>query len=295
MATTIKESFRIFKENLEITDRQTAIVSNCRENIVKTFKDSHISLHDNPALLIGSYDRFTLIRPLFSGDVDLMVILHYGDNKDYETPDGTIRMLDRFKYVLDEKYPSTEKRRSRNCITMKLSEFSLDVVPAFRYNEGYYTIPDSIDRKWIQTNPIEFASKMSGINQTMDSCLKPLIKMVKAWNREHGKVLSGYHIECIMHNHYKAYTKSYTYDSMLKVFFGKLPEYLSNYCFDPIMGGVVDSYLGGMSSDIRNIAIKKANAVAELSERAFTESESGHILESVNTWKNIFGDYFPSY
>lgn len=33
MATTIQESFRQFSSNLNITDKQTEIVSNCRKNV----------------------------------------------------------------------------------------------------------------------------------------------------------------------------------------------------------------------------------------------------------------------
>lgn len=295
MAYTIKESFRIFKENLEITDRQSTIVSNCKTNVVKTLQDSSISLHEKKSLVIGSYDRYTLIKPLSSGDVDLLIILHYGNNKDYENAEGTIKMLDRFKYALSQKYTTTEMRRDRNCITMKLSEFSLDIVPAFSYTDGSFTIPDSIDKVWLKTNPIKFAELLTSVNTAMEGTLKPLIKMVKAWNINQGKPLRGYHLECLMYNRYKSYSQSYTYDSMIREFFNSLSSALSTYCADPVMGGYVDSYLGNLSNEKRTNAIERAKIAYERAKLAVEYSENEKIVDSVKIWRQIFGDYFPAY
>lgn len=295
MATTVKQSFQKFKENLEITDKQTEKISNCRTNLIKVFNDSHISLHPQKAKVIGSYNRNTLIKPLSDGDVDLMILLHYGDNKEYKNSDGTIKILDRFKYLLDQEYPDTEKRRDRNCITMKLSSFKLDVVPTFVNKSGYYEIPDSIDKKWINTDPIEFAEYITEINKTMNGSFIPLIKMVKAWNRANGSILNGYHIECMMYHRYSTYKEDYTYDSMLKCFFSDLPSYLQSTCYDPTMYGEVDSYLGNYLDDKRKSAIKKAEKAKEVSSQAYSKSENGYEESSIKLWKDLLGNYFPSF
>lgn len=295
MAYTIKESFRIFKENLEITDRQLTIVSNCKTNVVKTLQDSSISLHEKKSLVIGSYDRYTLIKPLSSGDVDLLIILHYGNNKEYDNAEGTIKMLDRFKYALEQKYKTTEMRRDRNCITMKLSEFSLDIVPAFSNKDGYFTIPDSIDKVWLKTNPIKFAELLTSVNSSMDGTFKPLIKMVKAWNISQGKPLRGYHIECLMYHRYKSYIQSYTYDSMIREFFNSLSFYLNSYTLDPVMGGYVDSYLGSFNDQKRINVIERARIAYERSKLAVEYAEKENIEDSIRLWRQIFGDYFPAF
>lgn len=295
MAITIKKSFHEFKENLEITDRQATAVSNCRSNLVDAFIESYISLHNQQTRVIGSYDRNTLIRPLSSGDVDMMIILHYSDNKDCDNPEGTIKILDKFKYILDKKYPDTSKRRDRNCITMQLQQFRLDVVPAFYNENGYYQIPDSIDKKWVVTNPIKFAENITSINKAMEGSFVPLIKMVKAWNKANGDYLNGYHIECMMYYRYISYIQSYTYDSMLKIFFENLPSYIQTNCNDPIMLGSVDSYLGGYFGEKRQAAIKKAQQAKEIAALAFSQSESGYQESAIKCWKNLLGNYFPSY
>jgi len=144
-----------------------------------------------------------------------MVILHYGYNKDWDTPSGTVKALDRFKNVLDTAYPSTYIRRDRNCIRVEFSEFKLDAVPAFRYEDGHYTIPDSVRQRWVSTNPFVFAEKITEINRNMDRTFVPLVKMVKGWNRQAGWPIRSFHLECLMHNRFQYYAQGYTYPSDL--------------------------------------------------------------------------------
>src|SRR5258706_4531228 len=142
MATTIPEPFRKYAANLEITDRQESIVANCRSNIVNTLK-KQLTLHPDESRVIGSWDRNTLTRYLSEGDVDLMVILHYSQNKGWDTPAGTSAALARMKSILQATYSSTPMVIDDNCVTMQLDEFKVDIVPAFYNNAGYYTIPDT--------------------------------------------------------------------------------------------------------------------------------------------------------
>ncbi len=220
-----------------------------------------------------------------------MIVLHYEKNKEYYNSEWTIKILDKFRYVLDKKYPNTDKRRDRNCITLQFSEFRLDVVPAFSDKSWYYWIPDSVEKKWIDTDPISFAEKITWINKTMNWNFVPLIKMVKAWNKANGDLLNWYHLECIMEDRYGSYSTSYTYDSMLKAFFSDLPLYLAKNCLDPVRYERVDIYLDSS----RQSAIKKAEQAKIISALAFEKSEKLLIKESVELWKNLLGNQFPSY
>jgi tRNA nucleotidyltransferase (CCA-adding enzyme) len=171
MATDIEKVFEEFASNLEISDKQESLVSDRRANVVKALKEE-LTLHTEESKVTGSWDRNTLTRYLFEGDVDVMVILHYGKNKEWENAEGTIKALDRFKDILDEAYEDTPKRRDENCISMQFSEFRLDVVPAFKYEDGYYTIPDTVRKLWVKTNPFEFADKITEVNKTMGGTVK---------------------------------------------------------------------------------------------------------------------------
>lgn len=295
MATAIVQSFKNFLTNLEITDRQVSLISTRRENVVKSLKNG-LDLHPDESRLIWSYDRNTMIKYLSEGDVDVMVILHYGKNKDYETSDGTTKILDKMKTILDASYPDTVKRRDRNCITMTFSEFDLDVVPAFKYNQWYYTIPDSVDKEWIKTDPTAFAGEITEVNKNMDWIFVPIIKMIKAWNRNNWSVLKGFHIECLLYDHYKNYKQAYSYSSTLKIFFWWLKGKLISHFFDPIHLEIVDDYLDNVAIKTnREIAKEKANKAKEISEEAYRLEENGYIEQSIKKRKELFWDFFPNY
>ncbi len=295
MAIDIETAFKDFASNLEIKDRQEKLVSERRANVEKALKDK-LTLHPSEEPKVtGSWDRNTLTRYLFEGDVDVMVILHYSENKGWDNPEGTISCLDRFKAVLDESYPDTPKRRDENCISMQFSEFRLDVVPAFKYDNGYYKIPDSVRRLWVPTNPFQFAEKITEVNKTMGGTFVPLIKMVKGWNREVGWPIRSFHLECMMYYHHRTYVQGYTYSSMVKVFFENLPYYLSNLCKDPIMGDRVDTYLDNNAIKTkRTIAIEKAKKAAAAAKEAYEDQEKYPTL-APGEWKALMGEFFPSY
>jgi len=295
MATTVKAAFGEYASNLNISDRQEPKVSNCRTTIVKALEAKLTLYPDQPSKLIGSYDRDTLIRYLSEGDVDVMVVLHYGEHKDWEDAEGTGKALQRFKSILEDKYTDTPCAIDRNCVTMKLSEFRLDIVPAFRYTDGSYRIPDTYRKAWLTTDPVRFADEITRINNNMGGDFVPLIKMIKGWNRELPKPLRSFHLECIMANRYKNYTQGYTYDSMVKVFFGDLPNCLEAATYDPVSGDRVDWYLDNTSLGYsRESLVDKAKKAADHALEAFNDGEK-YPSVAIKEWKTLLGTFFPAY
>jgi hypothetical protein len=295
MSTTVSASFIEFARRLNITDRQTTIVSNCHKNVVRKIA-AKIDLHtEQPSLLIGSYQRDTLTRYLSQGDVDLMIVLHHGKNPNWHDDSGAAASLNAIKRILSSAYESTECGIDRNCVTMKLAAFRLDVVPAFKFSDGSYRIPDTYRGKWLPTNPIEFAKELTRINAAMDGSFVPLAKMIKAWNREYTKGLRSFHLECLLMNHYRLYNQAYTYGSMAKVFFGRLPSYLQHPTYDPISGDQVDLYLDNKSlGNDRDVFVKRALRAAALAEEALHDSEL-YPSVAIEEWKKLFGEFFPAY
>lgn len=295
MATTVPESFRQFATNTNITDRQEGIVANCKANIVAALQ-AQLEVHPSEeARVIGSWDRDTLIRTLAEGDVDVMIVLHYGKNEGWYSAAGTAVVLERFRVILQSAYPTTVCKVDRNCVTMKLQEFRLDVVPAFAWNTGNYKIPDADRREWVETNPITFAAEITRINKRMNGTFVPLIKMIKAWNREIGRPLRGFHLECVLQQHYSGYNQGYTYESMLPVFFRGLPGYLGSACYDPVTRDRVDGYLDA------DVWVNNRARAIKAAERASAEAAAAHELgarqpvTAIKAWKELFGEFFPAY
>jgi hypothetical protein len=296
MALTVKESFRQFASNLNITDNQGILVSLRRKKVVDAI-EKKLYLHTSqPSRLIGSYDRDTHIKYLSEGDIDVMIVLHYGKhNEAWDNKEGVTKVLNRFKTILEESYPKITCSVDRNCVVMKFSEFKLDVVPAFRFTDGDHKIPDTYRGAWLRTSPVKFSKEVTRINKNMDGDFIPLIKMVKGWNRNYTKQLRGFHIECLMLKHYKNYDKSYTFDSMLNVFFSKLPSYLKSPSYDPITSDRVDLYLdnSGLGYKRENF-INRAKKISIETEEAFEDRDKYPIL-AIKKWKEILGEFFPAY
>ena len=78
MATDIEKAFADFASALEITVKQEALVSDRRANVEKALRKKLVLHPSEEPNVTGSWDRNTLTRYLYEGDVDVMVILHYG-------------------------------------------------------------------------------------------------------------------------------------------------------------------------------------------------------------------------
>lgn len=294
MATTVKGAFIGYKTNLEITDPQENLISGRRKAVVAALAMS-LTLHAEESKLIGSYDRHTMTRYLREGDVDVMVILNYGKHKSWYDNNDAVGCLDTYKRILDKAFPNITTRRDRNCITMQYDEFRLDVVPAYKEKSGYYQIPDTIQSKFLDTNPFKFAEKVTAVNTTMAGDYVPLIKMIKGWNREVGWPISSFHLECMMLKRYSEYKQTFTYWTMVRTFFSVLPDLLAANCYDPIKGERVDKYLDVGSTRTRQSAIQKAKTAKTKSQRAVELQEAGKERAAVEEWKGLLGNFFPSY
>lgn len=224
-----------------------------------------------------------------------MVVLHYGNNKEWDDKAGVEKSLNRFKTILQDAYTDTPCSIDRHCVTMKLSQFRLDVIPAFRFDAGYYKIPDTYRGQWLKTDPLAFAAEITRINKNMGGDFVPLIKMIKGWNREQTKPLRGFHLECIMVRHYQAYAQSYTYDSMVKVFFANLATYINEASYDPVTNDRVDLYMDNNSLGYnRAQSVKRAEKASELAQEAFNDGQK-YPSVAIKEWKELLGEFFPAY
>src|SRR5690348_7337368 len=102
MATTISQSFTVFKSNLEITDLQSSTVSTRQTNIRDVLQNG-LTIVDS--FLTGSYQRSTMIAPLSQADVDIFIVLdpkyfHYYNNQN----GGPKALLELVKSTLRKTY-----------------------------------------------------------------------------------------------------------------------------------------------------------------------------------------------
>ena len=233
--------------------------------------------------------RDTLISPLKTADIDVFVVL---DPK-YWTADGQANLLDRVKRLLKKSYPnSPEVSRNGQAVTITFTDFKVDVVPCFYRKDGGYLIPDSHRNQWISTDPLKHITLWTESNKWHAGNLVPLLKMMKAWNKNRN-IMPSFALEVAVYKALQNITISdlpsairYAFDKMRVSVKSKIADpsgYSDDVAADVTMGAKMDTVVSALET-----AYTRAKAAEEYASR-------GNIEAAFERWRLIFGDYFPSY
>lgn len=293
MATSIKASFEQLRQNLEITTLQTSVVSTRQQNVRKAVAD-HLSVDDS--FLTGSYMRKTMIAPLKEADIDIFVLLdaryfhHYNNGQN----GGQAGLLDLVKRKLKLTYTSTpDISRSGQAVTIRFTDFMVDVVPAFSRKGGGYLIPNSITGTWLSTDPKKHVDLLATANSSNNGNLVPLIKMVKGWNKSSGSYFRSFHLEVLAMEILRGVTIS-DYPSGVRYFFDKARTLVTQKNPDPAgYGDDVGAYINTQQKVQE--AVAKFQSAYDRALKAEAYASQGSIAEAVGMWQKVFGGYFPSH
>jgi hypothetical protein len=292
MATTITEAFAQFKQNLEITDLQASVVSTRQERVREVV---NAGLNTLDSFLTGSYARNTLISPLKEADIDIFVILESKYYYEYNNQNGgQAGLLDRLKRVLLQTYTRTpDISRNGQAVTIRFDDFMLDVVPAFNRKGGGFLIPNSITQSWLSTDPKNHVTIFADANRAHNGDFVPLIKMIKAWNRKLNRYFPSFHLEVLALAALNNVTIS-DFPSGVRYYFDKSRALVAGQNLDPAgYGGDVGNYLN--TKQKIDDAVAKFQTAYERSLKAEDFARRGYVRDSIEVWKQIFGDHFPSY
>jgi hypothetical protein len=287
MATTVTEAFAILKSNLEITNLQEATVSTRQLSVRKSLESDLIVLD---SFLTGSYSRHTMIAPLTEADVDVFVVL----DPSYYEAGGQAKMLDLVKSTLKKTFPRTpDISRNGQAVTIQFNDFAVDVVPSFYRKGGGYLIPNSTIQTWIATDPKKHVEIVTEANAKHGSNFIPLVKMIKCWNRCVGRNFHSFHLE-VMALQVLENVRISDFPSGARYFFDKSRDFIKTENLDPAgYGGDVGAYIN-TNAKIQN-AVNRFETALEKALRAEDYERRGYISQAIETWKIVFGDYFPSY
>ncbi|HZU70922.1 MAG TPA: hypothetical protein VFA09_26840 [Ktedonobacteraceae bacterium] len=299
MAKTVAQGFQEFRSRLEITNLQASAVSQRHQHIREILKRELPVVDDDGDFLTGSYVRKTMIAPLKDADIDIFFVL---DRSLYYHHDQA-SLLDTVKSTLKKAFPTTaDISRDGQAVTVSFRDFKVDVVSAFhrmlRFFFPSYLIANTITNTWITTNPKEHIAIWSKANQEHDDKLIPLIKMMKAWNKTNGGLLTSFHLECLLLQILKEQPIT-DFPSAVQYAFGKARRYFRYPFFftvhDPsVSNSDVGAYLN---------THKKREAVFGRLEMAYARAKKaqelaaqGNIQEAFTNWRHVFGDYyFPAF
>ena len=292
MATTIPEAFLRLKTNLEITGLQKSTVAT-RQTTVRSVLEAGLEVEDS--FLTGSYSRSTMIAPLKEADVDIFVVLPARYFHHYQSANGgPAGLLDLVKRTLRKTYTRTpDIGRNGQAVTIRFEDFVVDVVPGIRRQGGGFLIPNSITQQWLSTDPKRHVEIMTAANQAHNGELVPLVKMVKGWNRSSGDYFRSFHLEVLVREILNP-VRITDYSSGVRYVFDKARALVTQQNTDPAgYGDDVGAYLN--TQEKLSTARAKFQTAYERAIRAEESGGRGDNHDAIDTWRRVFGGYFPAY
>lgn len=160
--------------------------------------DYDLGFRINRRFIFGSYDRGTILpRSIDSkSDVDIMVVFNHTE---YErTPETYRTWLRNFANKHYKNRYGSEVIKSFPTVTIKLNNIHYDLVPAKEENNWFsgttLFIPDK-EYSWQSTDPSDVSSGLTSANQRYNNIVKPIVRILKAWNCNNGYPYGSYELE----------------------------------------------------------------------------------------------------
>jgi predicted nucleotidyltransferase len=183
---TLAYSYYIKHDSDENRGIQTS-VSNIRTKLNNTFGSKILSIST-----FGSYERDTILPRRYDSKTDVDILIKF----DHATLDKAVSTYR--QWLLDfanDNYSRSTNYKDFPTVVIELGHIAFDLVPA--KEEGYFKqlyIPDST-YGWLTTNPTEFNKLVSDANGRYGNIVKPIIRLMKAWNAKVGYPFSTYNLE----------------------------------------------------------------------------------------------------
>jgi hypothetical protein len=139
----------------------------------------------------------------------------------------------------------TNVRKNGQAVTLHYESWpDVDIVPVSKtVNEdgsvNHYNVPDMNSGKWLESRPRRHAN---AIDAKADECgyqFKPIIRMIKEWNKSHSDLMSSYHIEVLCLRIFDAPLSEYPWE--IFQFFDKAATLVQSTL--QYEGGRADDYL----------------------------------------------------
>jgi hypothetical protein len=332
MATTVIQAFNEFlQDKVNLDPAKTTKGRNSRDWLVgqiQHFEDGDTDfpeIYTEKNIYFGSFARRTKKRPL--DDIDIMICLkangctyiEYTDKIEITVPetstrflkyrnDGTAilnsrKLINKFVEKLADipQYEKAEIKRNLEAATLNLTSYDwvFDIVPCFfttedQFGRTYYIIPDG-KGNWKKTDPRIDKERLTNLNTNHDGNILNVIRAVKYWNkRATMPTMSSYLLENMIIEYYQLKTSkaSQFVDIELVDVFLDIHNRVYNNINDP----------KGIQGNINLLTLDEKRKISQIAYDDYVIAFNARKLEqeknmksSINKWREIFGDEFPTY
>jgi len=251
-----------------------------------------ISSESENSELVGSWGKATQVRPAM--DIDVMFILPNHVYWRFEARSGNkqSQILQEVRSVLADhgRYLNTEIRGDRNVVVVKFESVWVEVVPAFKCQDGSLIICDaSRDGRYKPADPLAELVDLDGSDARWGGNARALTRMIKKWLDEKDvRNLKPFHVERLAINFLDSWLHSnqsrFYYDWMIRDFFRYLLTCANESFRMPGTGELIS--LGSDWLPAALVAYRNASGAC-LFEKQNREIQAGE------SWQKIFGSAAP--
>ncbi len=227
----------------------------------------------------GSVRKHTYVDGI--SDIDALVILRDPKLKSLSPQE----VLNYFEDKSRHELTGWEVSKGKIAVTLNKNGLEIQILPAVR-EDGKTRIPSARGDRWSNINPETFFRQLSEINNKFGGKVVPVIKLAKIINSQQpeGLQLSGYHVESLAIESFKAYAGPVNPKAMLEYFFDKARSLVISPIRDRTGQSVhVDDYLGPANS-------KSRKEVSTALDRIHRRMKNANALRSEDQWLEPFGE-----
>lgn len=290
MATTVPNAFAELQSRIALTPKQREVAAGRLANL-QIFFPANYAVATAP-WAIGSYGRGTIVRP--ERDIDIMVALSVSEYWDRYKGDSRV-FLRWLRDGLNRKYANTRVGVRGIAVHLALGEgVEVDLVAGLHRTGGGFVIPNGAGG-WMATNPPFHDQLMTNANVRTNSALKPLVRMMKAWNiLGNAGRLRSFHLEMMVE---RVWQKATTIPSMPAAVTATLKTgagWVRAVHPDPWKpsGQNLDSYV---TTATRTAVAKAMDEDAVRAQDALDYVAAGQTEKAFGRWAIVFGHQFPAY
>ena len=332
MATTVNNAFDEFMK--DIVNLDPDVVSKAREsrdNLLENIaefddEDGFFDLYEGYNVHFGSFARKTKCREL--DDIDLMIGIAangatYNSSdpwddvhitasttnqaqKDCIREDGTLnstQVINKFKSKLKNvrEYSRSDIHKSGEAVVLNLTskDWSFDIVPCFHTvtesdGRSYYLIPNG-KGNWKKTDPLKDKEHATNTNKDKEGRVLELIRLCKKWNNvKKATAIPSYLLETMIINHCD---EEEELNKWIDIRFKNALKYIADHITSPVYD--MKEIQGNINTlDVLDKYTLKNKAQADYKkacEAIMLETEEKDHKKSINKWREILGEDFPTY
>lgn len=295
----LNEYFQLFHQKISLDKTRVERIKSAHSTLRNTLeKHEEIRSILYETFLQGSYRIGTSVCPRNGQEFDVDVIVALNLEDEYGNRKSPSEAIDKLYNVL--KSISTYKDkviRKTRCVRIDYAgDFHMDVVPAY-YDELFdiLYIPDRKAEKWGETNPKGYIQWCSDRNDELGGKLTRVVKFLKWWrNRVFGKdsAVKSIILTTLIGENFSS-DCSTDADALLGTV-RNLNDFLQQHPYVP--------QVPNPSLSTENLARDWKqehyeifrNRVSSLFKKIADAYEEEDLEKSVEKWRKIFGDEFPS-